>query len=101
MIGGQERRGKSAVMILLRSEHWRYEEEKYQYECAGTIISDKHILTAAQCVHSDQNVAIGDIMVVAGENDMANLYDSNMELNPSGDASLHEVNRIMTHPNYR
>merc|ERR1719233_2328175 len=94
-------------MILMKREHRSYREEKYQYECAGTIISDKHILTAAQCVHCvdnndcDQNVAISDMMVATAENDMANLYDDNMELITSGDASLHEVKRIITHPDYR
>merc|ERR1719233_1536895 len=69
MIGG---RGRSAVMILMK----RYAEEEFQYECAGTIISEKHILAAAQCVYCvdkndcDQNVTIGDITVVANENDM-------------------------------
>ena len=93
-------------MILMKRDNRRYEEEKYEYECAGTIIGDKHILTAAQCVRCvdnndcDQSVAIGDMIVVAGEDDMAKLYDDNMELITSGDASLHEVKRIIMHPNY-
>merc|ERR1719320_1344608 len=93
-------------MILMKHENRRHEEEKYEYECAGTIIGDKHILTAAQCVwcvannDCDQSVAIGDMIVVAGEDDMAKLYDDNMELITSGDASLHEVKRIVMHPKY-
>ena len=104
MIGGREQRVRSAVMILFKREHQT--EEKYEYECAGTIVSDKHILTAATCLHCvdnndcDQNVAIDDMMVAAGEDDMAKLYDDDMELITSGDASLHEVKRIITHPDY-
>ena len=104
MIGGREQRVRSAVMILFKREHQT--EEKYEYECAGTIVSDKHILTAATCLHCvdnndcDQNVARDDMMVVAGEDDMAKLYDDDMELITSDDASLHKVKRIIIHPDY-
>ena len=108
MIGGDPMIVKSAVMILIRGWHQKVGKELHQYECAGTIIDQQFILTAANCFHcldnddcSHDKFSMSDILVVAGEHDMDKIYDKSIkDVKTSGNASSHEVKRIARHPNY-
>ena len=95
MVGGIE---KTAVMILIKKIDVALGREIFQYTCAGTIIHQEYVLTTAHCL---DNVALDDILVVAGENDMTKIYNmTTMEVITNGDASSHKVKRIAIHPQY-
>jgi secreted trypsin-like serine protease len=88
IIGGSITPVKTAVALLLKVNN------RKDYFCAGTILSENIVITAAHCL---RNVGsdIDSIIVVAGESDLL-LYITGQ----SNIASEHGVKSAKKHPNY-
>ncbi|XP_044001634.1 chymotrypsin-C-like [Aphidius gifuensis] len=61
------------------------------HTCSGSIISNRHILTAATCVTSEQNVYYGNIQVLSGTNDLMRQEEH---------SKIHRVAYIILHEQY-
>ncbi|KAJ8669812.1 hypothetical protein QAD02_001071 [Eretmocerus hayati] len=66
------------------------ESEGIKFLCGGTLISSRHIVTAAHCVHSKKNLQL----VRLGDHDLSSYYDN-------ARAVELRIERQICHPNYK
>ena len=94
--GCGRRSSKSRIIggsaVIANSIPWQvgiYRKGEEKIGCGGTLLSDKHVLSAAHCF-VEPGLKASDIVVVVAEHDQTN----------NSDGTRHEISEYTNHPNF-